>query len=124
MSRIRGKDTRPELLVRRVAHRLGYRFRLHREDLPGTPDLVFPRYRKLIFVHGCFWHRHDNCAKAAPSKTRVEYWKAKQDRNAARDQESIAKLLELGWSSLVIWECQTRDEAKVERTITYFLGGA
>lgn len=124
MSRIRGKDTRPELLVRRVAHRLGYRFRLHREDLPGTPDLVFPRYRKVIFVHGCFWHRHDNCPKAAPSKTRVEYWKAKQDRNTARDQESSAKLLELGWSSLVIWECQTRDEAKVERTIIDFLGGA
>ena len=133
MSRIRGKDTRPERLVRLVAHRLGYRFRLHRKDLPGTPDLVFPRYHKVIFVHGCFWHRHDGCPKTTLPKTlveqrlvdlrlaRTEYWKAKQNHNAARDEQTIAKLLELGWYFLAIWECQTRNKAEVDQAITEFL---
>lgn len=124
MSRIRGKDTRPEHVVRRVSHRLGYRFRLHRKDLPGSPDLVFPRRRKVIFVHGCFWHGHEGCPKAALPKTNAGFWRDKQHRNTNRDKQQIEKLRELGWLALVIWECETRNLAEVERLIVEFMEGA
>lgn len=108
MARVKGKDTKPELLVRRALHRLGYRFRLHRGDLPGRPDIVLPRYRTAIFVHGCFWHRHPGCSRASTPKTRVEFWQNKFDANVARDRRNVDSLGEAGWQVLTIWECETR----------------
>ena len=110
MSRIRKTDTKPEMAVRRLAHRLGYRFRLHRRDLPGTPDLVFPGRRKVIFVHGCFWHRH-SCALAGkvPVK-RAEYWGPKLARNVERDIASKGELEALGWRVLTVWECEVHSQ--------------
>lgn len=109
MSRVRSKDTTPEMVVRRLAHSLGYRFRLHRKDLAGTPDLVFPSRGKVVFVHGCFWHGHDdpNCKRARTPKSRVEFWENKVKRNRARDASSIAALEDAGWQVLVVWECET-----------------
>lgn len=110
MRRIRKTDTRPELAVRRAAHRLGYRFRLHRRDLPGTPDLVFPRLRKIILVHGCFWHQHPGCPLARLPKSRPDYWLPKLERNVERDRLAEDKLRMLGWSVLTVWECETEDK--------------
>ncbi|WP_370165672.1 very short patch repair endonuclease [Bradyrhizobium diazoefficiens] len=121
MARVRGKDTRPELIVRKSAHALGFRFRLHRKDLPGRPDLVFPRLRKAIFVHGCFWHRHSGCSKASMPKTRVDFWRSKFDANVARDARSIAALRTMGWSVCVIWECETSDRRVIARKVRAFL---
>ena len=108
MRLVRSQDTKPEMAVRRLAHGLGYRFRLHRKDLPGKPDLVFPSRRKIIFVHGCFWHQH-RCKRGnrIPS-SRQEYWLAKLQGNAARDKIVVRKLRKLGWGVLVVWECQTK----------------
>lgn len=119
MSLIRSKDTKPEMLVRRLIHRMGYRFRLHDEKLPGCPDLVFKSQRKAIFVHGCFWHFHRNCCR--PPKSHREYWKPKLERNASRDKEASKKLRALGWRELVIWECQLADLDKLSRKIRQFL---
>lgn len=121
MSRIRGRNTKPELLVRRLVHRLGYRFRLHRADLPGKPDLVFTSRRKIIFVHGCFWHRHTGCALARMPKSRLDFWKPKLEANKKRDVRSRRQLTALGWQSLVIWECEAKDNDKLERRIKAFL---
>lgn len=109
MSRVRGKNTSPEMRVRRAAHALGLRFRLHRKDLPGKPDLVFPKHRLAIFVHGCFWHRHEGCSKASMPKTRLEFWQAKFDANVERDARVTRCLVEKEWRVAVIWECQTRE---------------
>ena len=117
MARIRGSDTAPELAVRRIAHRRGLRFRLHRKDLPGRPDLVFPKHRLAVFVHGCFWHRHEGCRHATTPKSRVVFWTEKFTMNIARDARQEAALKELGWRVLVIWECETRNEAAVERKL-------
>lgn len=122
MSRIRGKDTKPELAVRRLAHAMGYRFRLHRRDLPGSPDLVFPGRRKVLFVHGCFWHGHD-CRKGHMPRTRTAYWAAKIKRNTERDVASLDALRELGWDALVVWECELKDRVAVESRISSFLDG-
>lgn len=121
MARVRKKDSKPELVVRSLAHRLGYRFRLHRTDLPGTPDLTFPRLRKVVFVHGCFWHRHD-CALAGevPAK-RQEYWLPKLRRNVERDADAQRKLRFLGWNVLTIWECETRDRSSLLTKLEEFL---
>ena len=113
MSRIRGRDTEPELIVRRIAHGLGFRFRLHRRDLPGSPDLVFPKYRAVIMVHGCFWHRHPGCKFASSPKTRVGFWETKFEGNVVRDRRNETELHELGWRVMVIWECETRDREVV-----------
>lgn len=113
MAKVRSKDTKPELIVRKAAHRLGYRFRLHRKDLPGTPDLVFPRHRLAVFVHGCFWHRHNGCRRATMPATNIAKWMAKFERNSQRDAQSKADLEALGWSVLTIWECTTRSEDAV-----------
>lgn len=107
MRAVRSRDTKPELAVRRLLHRLGYRFRLRRTDLPGTPDLVLPRFKLAVFVHGCFWHRHD-CKRGTIPKTRAAFWEAKLSANAERDARVIKALEELGWRSLVIWECEIR----------------
>lgn len=107
MSRIRGKDTKPEMRLRSLVHRMGFRFRLHRADLPGKPDLVFPTRKKAIFVHGCFWHGH-YCKREKMPKSRVEFWKDKISSNRRRDVRSRRALARLGWSSLVVWECQLK----------------
>lgn len=121
MRAVKGKDTAPELLVRRLAHALGYRFRLHRRDLPGTPDLVFPSRRKVIFVHGCFWHGHD-CARGArvPSANR-EYWVGKIGRNRVRDAANLIALADRGWGTLAIWECELQNLGVLRSTLTEFL---
>lgn len=117
MARIRGRDTGPELAVRRIAHRMGLRFRLHRKDLPGRPDLVFPKHRLAVFVHGCFWHRHQGCRHASTPKSRVAFWTEKFAANVVRDARQEAALRALGWRVLVIWQCESRDEAAVERRL-------
>lgn len=124
MRSIRSKDMKPEMAVRRLAHRMGYRFRLHRKDLPGKPDLVFPSRRAVIFVHGCFWHQHPDldCKDARPPKSNVDYWQPKLARNRARDAESITALETQGWRVLVVWECQTKDETVLRQTLLAFLG--
>lgn len=121
MSRIRGKNTSPELRVRRAAHGLGFRFRLHGRDLPDKPDLVFPRMRKAIFVHGCFWHRHEGCSKATHSKSRTEYWENKFARNVERDRYVQATLKALGWDVLVVWECETKVSHDLTKLLNEFL---
>lgn len=123
MRRVRSSDTRPEIVVRRIAHRLGYRFRLHRKDLPGTPDLVFPSRRKIIFVHGCFWHQHPdpNCKGARKPKSNQEYWLPKLQRNVERDRQARSALENAGWSVLEIWECETRRPTELKGKITSFL---
>lgn len=121
MRAIRSKDMLPELAVRRLAHKLGYRFRLHRKDLPGKPDLVFAGRRKVIFVHGCFWHSHD-CKAAHVPKSNVDYWGPKLQRNQIRDRKNLEALAAGGWSALVIWECEARDTVTVSHRIRKFLG--
>lgn len=123
MSRIHGKDTQPEIKIRRLVHGLGYRYRLHRETLPGKPDLVFSKRRKVIFVHGCFWHRHSdpNCKLARLPKSRLEFWSTKLESNRLRDLENHKKLTEDGWRVLVLWECELRDISKLAENIRSFL---
>lgn len=121
MGRIGAKDTKPELRVRKLAHHLGFRFRLHRKDLPGTPDLVFPRHRAVIFVHGCFWHRHPGCRYATTPATRRTFWEAKFERNVHRDHKAINSLERMGWKVLVIWECETRDVVGMGERLQAFL---
>lgn len=106
MARIRGKNTVPEVAVRRLVHRLGYRFRLHRRDLPGSPDLAFISRRKVIFVHGCFWHRHSACKLASTPRTRRSFWEGKFKANIARDARNISELQALGWRVLIVWQCE------------------
>ena len=121
MSKIRGRDTGPELVVRRTAHRMGFRFRLYRKDLPGTPDLVFPRHHLAVFVHGCFWHRHSGCRFAYSPKSRVEFWKEKFKQNVARDRRNQTALRDMGWRVLVIWGCETRNIKIVEDRLREWL---
>lgn len=122
MSLIRGKDTKPEMVVRRLVHSMGYRYRLHRRELPGSPDLVFSVRRKVIFVHGCFWHRHPNstCKLARLPKSRQEFWVPKLGSNASRDRRNEQALKADGWDVLVIWECETKDQASLESKIQAF----
>lgn len=122
MGRVRNRDTKPELIVRRLIHRLGYRFRLHVRGLPGTPDLVFPGRRKVIFVHGCFWHRHEGCRAASTPATRQSFWEAKFERNKQRDRQVIDALERSGYQVLVIWTCELRPEQRLRDRLTAFLG--
>jgi DNA mismatch endonuclease (patch repair protein) len=121
MRQVQSRDTRPELLVRSMVHRLGYRFRLYRRDLPGAPDLVFPSRSKVVFVHGCFWHGHPCRRGARLPKANADYWQGKISRNKKRDQQHRCKLRQLGWSTLVLWECQLRDQQKVALRLARFL---
>jgi DNA mismatch endonuclease (patch repair protein) len=123
MGRVRGKDTKPEMLVRRLVHGMGYRYRLHKHDLPGCPDLVFSRLRKVIFVHGCFWHRHPDpaCRLARMPKSRLDFWSAKLEGNRLRDEKNQSTLLVMGWRFLVIWECEVRDMQNITKKIKSFL---
>ncbi len=121
MALVRAKNTKPELLVRRLVHSMGYRYRLHRRDLPGTPDLVFPGRRKVIFIHGCFWHRHARCSLARLPKSRGDFWLPKLTANAERDVRNVRALRRLGWSVLAIWECQLGNTANLANRIRRFL---
>ena len=121
MARVRRQDTEPELAVRQVLYKLGYRYRLHRSDLPGTPDICFPGRKKAIFVHGCFWHRHPGCRRASTPKTRTSFWSEKFAQNVARDRRKVTELRRLGWEALVVWECQTEDQSDVSVLLADFL---
>lgn len=123
MSRVRCRDTQPEMVVRRLVHAMGYRYRLHDHQLPGKPDLVFTSRRKVIFVHGCFWHRHPGCkhSRFPKSPERAEFWRAKFEGNVRRDQRVQEDLKRTGWEVLVIWECVTRDKAGLTQQLTRFL---
>lgn len=124
MARVAGKNTVPEMIVRRLVYGLGYRYRLHGRDLPGRPDLVFGRRRKVIFVHGCFWHRHPDpsCKLARLPKSRLDFWRRKLEANRERDLRNEKSLRALGWKTLVIWECELGDRAALERRLRFFLG--
>jgi DNA mismatch endonuclease (patch repair protein) len=117
MSRIRGKNTQPELIVRSVLHKRGYRFRLHRKDLPGKPDIVLPKYKTVIFVHGCFWHRHKGCKYAYTPKSRVAFWGKKFRGNVERNKVVKRELKKLGWNVIVVWECQINNACKIKRLV-------
>lgn len=121
MQAVKSKDTAPELLVRSVAHRMGYRFRLHRKDLPGKPDLVFPGRRKAIFVHGCFWHGHDCARGARLPKSNRDYWTRKIVRNKERDRAACAALMHSGWTYLILWECDLRIDKALKARVRKFL---
>ena len=126
MSKIRSRDTKPEMVVRRVLHAAGYRYRLHRRDLPGKPDLIFAGRRKVIFVHGCFWHQHEveACLDGRKPKSNTSYWNAKLDRNVQRDRDNEEWLVAHGWSILVVWECELRDIHALLARLESFLSPA
>ena len=121
MRRIRATHTKPELVVRRLVHGMGYRYRLHRRDLPGRPDLVFASRRKVIFVHGCFWHRHDCRAGHVDPRVNQSYWRPKLERNQRRDADNLSRLRAEGWHAMVIWECETADRHTLAGRISAFL---
>jgi DNA mismatch endonuclease, patch repair protein len=123
MRGIRNKDTRPEMIVRRLVHGLGYRYRLHASDLPGRPDLVFRPRRKVVFVHGCFWHQHPGCPNVRPPRSRLRFWRPKLDGNRLRDEENLRRLREAGWSVLVLWECELGEASALADRIVTFLEG-
>ncbi len=121
MRAVKSQDTNPEMIVRRLLHQAGFRYRLHRKDLPGKPDLVFPGRKKIIFVHGCFWHQHSGCRFADRPATRQDYWNAKLNRNVERDAKNQEMLIQNGWKLLIIWECQTRDKVSLIEVAKTFL---
>ncbi|MBM3760215.1 MAG: DNA mismatch endonuclease Vsr [Acidobacteria bacterium] len=121
MAKVRSKDTGPEMVVRKLVHAMGYRYRLHRKDLPGAPDLVFASLGKVIFVHGCFWHLHQGCSLARMPKSRLDFWKPKLEANRERDKKNLRQLKKLGWTSITIWECQLGDDKKLRDRIERFL---
>ncbi|MER9697004.1 very short patch repair endonuclease [Mesorhizobium sp. M0133] len=124
MARIRGRDTKPEMIVRRLVHSMGYRFRLHRRELPGSPDLVFSPRRKVVFVHGCYWHRHPACRFAYSPKSNIEFWTRKFEANVARDRRAQEELKHLGWNVLTIWECEAADTERLTKQLAVFLSDA
>ena len=123
MSRIRATNTKPELLVRSLIHKMGYRYRLHVRELPGCPDIVLPRLKCVVFVHGCFWHQHRGCALAYCPKTRKAFWRSKFKGNVARDRKQLHALAELGWRVLVVWECELRNIDPIAMKLRSFLSG-
>lgn len=120
MSQVRQKNTKPEMVVRRVLHSMGFRYRLHSRQLPGRPDLVFSKLKRVIFVHGCYWHRHD-CKRATVPSSNVQYWTKKFAENVARDNKVISELTNLGWKPMIVWECQTRDADSLVSSLLAFL---
>ncbi|WP_239027654.1 very short patch repair endonuclease [Geomonas diazotrophica] len=122
MSKIKARDTRPERIVRSLLHRMGFRFRLHKKNMPGHPDIVLPRLKAVILVHGCFWHRHDKCRLAYTPKSRTEFWQTKFEKNVKRDAKVKAELEGLGWKVLVVWECEVADPELLGQHLTSFLG--
>lgn len=121
MSHVKGKDTKPEILVRSLVHKLGYRFRKHKSDLPGKPDIVLPKHRKVIFVHGCFWHGHNKCTRSSRPSSNKSFWKKKLDTNITRDKRNIHNLKSQGWEVLIIWSCEIRNTEKLINKISKFL---
>ena len=121
MSKIKGKDTKPEKIVRSLLHQMGYRFRLHRLDLPGNPDIVLPKFRKVIFVHGCFWHGHKNCMRAKRPTTNKKFWNEKLSKNIKRDRKYPKELKKLGWRTLVVWQCEIKDKGLLMNKLRDFL---
>ena len=121
MSHISGKNTKPEILVRSLLHRMGYRFRIHKKDLPGRPDICLPKHKKVIFVHGCFWHGHENCPRSKRPTTNVEFWNKKIDGNIERDRENIKKLKRLGWQTLTIWTCEIKNQEELKNKLISFI---
>ena len=123
MSKIKGKDTKPEKFVRSLLHKMGYRFRLHRRDLPGNPDIVIPKYKKVIFVHGCFWHGHEECNRAKRPGSNKAFWHEKLSKNIERDRQNYKKIKILGWDYLIIWQCEIKkgDLDKLAQKLTCFL---
>jgi DNA mismatch endonuclease (patch repair protein) len=121
MSRIKSRDTNPEKTVRSLLHSLNYRFRIHRKDLPGKPDIVLLRYKTVIFVHGCFWHRHKNCKYAYTPKSRVDFWQKKFEDNQQRDRKAKQQLQKLGWRVVIIWECETKQVQSLSHRIKRLL---
>ena len=121
MASVGSKDTKPELAVRRLLHRLGYRYRLHRTELPGTPDICFPSRKKAIFIHGCFWHRHEGCSRTTVPKTRTSFWEDKFNKNIVRDRSNLKILGGLGWDTMIVWECETTDIEALEFRLVEFI---
>ena len=121
MSRVSGKNTKPELIVRSLLHKMGYRFRLHRQDLPGKPDITLPKFKKVIFIHGCFWHGHENCPRSKRPETNKTFWDNKLDKNIRRDRQHIQELNELGWDSLIIWTCEINSQVDLKLKLLAFL---
>lgn len=124
MKKIKAQDTKPEMIVRKLVHGMGYRYRLHRKDLPGHPDLVFPSKMKVIFVNGCFWHQHTNCMISHTPKSNQEYWIPKLKRTVKRDLDNYDKLKHLGWDFLILWECEIKQNESLRETIITFLSGS
>ena len=125
MGRVRGRDTKPEMVVRRLIHGMGYRYRLQARDLPGRPDIVFRKRKKAIFVHGCFWHRHPDpsCKLARLPKTRLDFWLPKLEGNRKRDIANVKRLEEMGWQVLLVWECELRDREQLKNVLRRFIEG-
>ncbi len=123
MSRVRGKDTKPELVVRKLVWAMGYRYRLHSRKLPGRPDLVFSGRKKLIFVHGCFWHQHENCRQYRMPRTRLDFWLPKLESNKRRDARVREELDALGWNILILWECELKNMEELATRISHFMEG-
>ena len=121
MSRVRNRDTKPEKVVRSLLHAMGHRFRLHRRDLPGNPDIVLPKHKKVVFIHGCFWHGHTGCRRSARPTSNVEFWNTKIDTNVARDATAQNELAALGWKHLVVWQCEMRDLRTLTNKLEQFL---
>ena len=121
MARVKGKNTKPEIIVRRLLHSYGFRYRLHRRDLPGTPDIAFMSRKKAVFVHGCFWHRHEGCSRCTTPKIRGPFWSEKFKANLERDRRKLTELAARGWESLVIWECETIDLERLLDRLSCFL---
>lgn len=122
MSRIKSKDTKPEIYIRKALHRLGYRFRLHRKDLPGCPDIILPKHKTVIFVHGCYWHRHENCKYAYTPNARRLFWVKKFSENVRRDKGNLEALRTMGWQVIVVWECEIKDEQKLHYRLISEIG--
>ncbi|MEA3231380.1 MAG: very short patch repair endonuclease [Thermodesulfobacteriota bacterium] len=121
MSRVSGRNTKPEIVVRSLLHNLGYRFRLHRKDLQGKPDIELPKHKKIIFVHGCFWHGHAGCLRSKRPSTNKKFWCEKLDKNIERDKETVDALRKLGWNVLIIWTCEVKDKDKLKTKLLSFL---
>jgi len=119
MSRVRGKDTKPEMAVRRLLHSMGFRYRLHKDNLPGKPDIVFSKGKKVIFVNGCFWHQHNGCRAAALPKSNLDFWREKLGKNIERDTRIHKELAQNGWSQLIVWECEINDPKLRERLLCF-----
>ncbi|HET54679.1 MAG TPA: DNA mismatch endonuclease Vsr [Ignavibacteria bacterium] len=121
MSHVSGSNTKPELIVRSTLHKMGYRFSLYRNDLPGKPDIILPKYKKIIFIHGCFWHGHKNCPRAKRPSTNSKFWEKKLDENITRDEQILKKLEKLGWGVLIIWTCEIKRIEALQKKLVNFI---